>query len=60
VPQTETAKAQKALASVLKEVGGEVTVDEKIAKLSVVGAGSARTAAWPPPLRCAGQGQHQP
>ena len=39
VPQTETAKAQKALAPVLKEVGGEVTVDEKIAKLSVVGVG---------------------
>ena len=39
VPQTEPAKAQKALASVLKEVGGEVTVDEKIAKLSVVGVG---------------------
>jgi aspartate kinase len=39
VPQTETGKAQKALASVLKEVGGEVTVDEKIAKLSVVGVG---------------------
>ncbi len=39
VPQTETSKAQKALAAVLKEVGGEVTVDEKIAKLSVVGVG---------------------
>ena len=39
VPQTETVKAQKALAPVLKEVGGEVTVDEKIAKLSVVGVG---------------------
>ena len=39
VPQTETGKAQKALAPVLKEVGGEVTVDEKIAKLSVVGVG---------------------
>src|SRR3954463_10014357 len=39
VPQTETTKAQKSLAGVLKEVGGEVTVDEKIAKLSVVGVG---------------------
>ncbi len=39
VPQTETAKAQQALASVLGEIGGEVTVDEKIAKLSVVGVG---------------------
>jgi aspartate kinase len=39
VPQTETTKAQKSLESVLKEVGGEVTVDEKIAKLSVVGVG---------------------
>ena len=39
VPQTETVKAQMALAPVLKEVGGEVTVDEKIAKLSVVGVG---------------------
>ena len=39
VPQTETGKAVKALAPVLKAVGGEVTVDEKIAKLSVVGVG---------------------
>ena len=39
VPQTETAKAEKALAPVLKEIGGEVAVDEKIAKLSVVGVG---------------------
>ncbi|MSU24572.1 MAG: aspartate kinase [Opitutus sp.] len=39
VPQTETTKAVKALAPVLVEVGGEVTVDEKIAKLSVVGVG---------------------
>src|SRR3954469_18455011 len=39
VPQTETAKAKKALEVVLKEIGGEVAVDEKIAKLSVVGVG---------------------
>jgi aspartate kinase len=41
VPQTETMKAQRALAPVLKEVGGDVSVsvDEKIAKLSVVGVG---------------------
>jgi aspartate kinase len=39
VPQTETAKAQKALAVVLKEVGGTVEIDDKIAKLSVVGVG---------------------
>jgi len=39
VPQTETAKAQKALAAVLKEVGGTVELDDKIAKLSVVGVG---------------------
>jgi aspartate kinase len=39
VPQTETAKAKKALESVLKEIGGTVAVDEKIAKLSVVGVG---------------------
>ena len=39
VPQTETAKALKALEPVLKETGGEVAVDERIAKLSVVGVG---------------------
>ena len=39
VPQTETAKTIKALAPVLKEIGGDVAVDENIAKLSVVGVG---------------------
>ncbi len=39
VPQTETAKTVLALAPVLKEIGGEVAVDENIAKLSVVGVG---------------------
>jgi aspartate kinase len=39
VPQTEKDKAVHALAPALKEVGGEVTWDEKIAKLSVVGVG---------------------
>ncbi len=39
VPQTESAKAIKALGPILKETGGDVTVDEKIAKLSVVGVG---------------------
>jgi len=39
VPQTETAKTLKALEPVLEEIGGEVAVDEKIAKLSVVGVG---------------------
>jgi aspartate kinase len=39
VPQTETAKTLKALGPVLKEIGGEVRVDENIAKLSVVGVG---------------------
>ena len=39
VPQTETSKAQKSLAAVLKEVGGTVEIDDKIAKLSVVGVG---------------------
>ena len=39
VPQTETLKAEKALAPVLREVGGSVTLDDKIAKLSVVGVG---------------------
>jgi aspartate kinase len=39
VPQTEAAKTLKALAPVLKEIGGEVAVHENIAKLSVVGVG---------------------
>jgi aspartate kinase len=39
VPQTETGKTMKALAPVLKEIGGDVAVDENIAKLSVVGVG---------------------
>ena len=39
VPQTETAKTVKALEPVLKEIGGDVAVDENIAKLSVVGVG---------------------
>ena len=39
VPFSEKDKAVKALEPALKEVGGEVTFDEKIAKLSVVGVG---------------------
>ena len=39
VPQTETAKALKALEPVLREIGGDVRVEENIAKLSVVGVG---------------------
>ncbi len=40
VPQTDAAKAVKALAPVFKELGGgEVAVDERIAKVSVVGVG---------------------
>ena len=39
VPQTESGKTVKALAPVLKEIGGDVAVDENIAKLSVVGVG---------------------
>jgi aspartate kinase len=39
VPQTESAKTVEALGPVLKEIGGDVAVDEKIAKLSVVGVG---------------------
>jgi aspartate kinase len=39
VPQTEASKTIKVLEPVLKEIGGEVAVDEKIAKLSVVGVG---------------------
>jgi aspartate kinase len=39
VPQSETAKAMQALQPVVKEVGGEVRMDENVAKLSVVGVG---------------------
>src|SRR3954470_14183681 len=39
VPATEMPKAKKSLEPVLKDIGGEVAVDEKIAKLSVVGVG---------------------
>ena len=39
VPLSEKDKAVKALEPALKEVGGEATFDEKIAKLSVVGVG---------------------
>ena len=39
VPLTEKEKAVKAIKVVLKETGGEVTLDEKIAKISVVGVG---------------------
>ncbi|MCX6956622.1 MAG: aspartate kinase, partial [Verrucomicrobia bacterium] len=39
VPQTEMTKAEKALGPVLTEIGGSVTLDDKIAKLSVVGVG---------------------
>jgi aspartate kinase len=39
VPQTEMLKAEKALAPVLKDIGGTVTLDDKVAKLSVVGVG---------------------
>ncbi len=39
VPLTEKDKAIKALEPALKEVGGEATFDENIAKLSVVGVG---------------------
>jgi len=40
VPQSDSAKAQKALKSIMPEVGnGEITVHEQIAKLSVVGVG---------------------
>ncbi|HEY1110410.1 MAG TPA: ACT domain-containing protein, partial [Opitutaceae bacterium] len=39
VPLSEKDKAVQALAPALKEVGGEATFDEKIAKLSVVGVG---------------------
>lgn len=39
VPQSESAKTVKALAPVLKEIGGDVRVAENVAKLSVVGVG---------------------
>jgi aspartate kinase len=39
VPFTEKDKAVKALAPALKDVGGEATFDDNIAKLSVVGVG---------------------
>jgi aspartate kinase len=39
VPQTEIGKVERTLAPVLKEIGGTVTLDDKIAKLSVVGVG---------------------
>jgi len=39
VPLTEKEKAVKAIESALREVGGEVSLDEKIAKISVVGVG---------------------
>lgn len=39
VPLSEKDKAVKALAPALKEVGGDATFDEAIAKLSVVGVG---------------------
>ena len=39
VPLTEISKVQKCLAAVLKEVGGTVELDDRIAKLSVVGVG---------------------
>jgi aspartate kinase len=39
VPATEMAKAKKSLEPVLKEIGGTIALDEKIAKLSVVGVG---------------------
>jgi aspartate kinase len=39
VPQTEIGKVEKTLAPVLTDIGGSVTLDDKIAKLSVVGVG---------------------
>ena len=39
VPQTEIGKVEKTLAPVMKDIGGSVTLDDKIAKLSVVGVG---------------------
>jgi len=39
VPQTEIGKVERTLAPVLKDIGGSVTLDDQIAKLSVVGVG---------------------
>ena len=39
VPQTEISKVERTLAPVLKDIGGSVTLDDQIAKLSVVGVG---------------------
>ena len=39
VPQTEIGKVEKTLAPVIKDIGGSVTLDDQIAKLSVVGVG---------------------
>jgi aspartate kinase len=39
VPQTEIGKVERTLAPVLTDIGGSVTLDDKIAKLSVVGVG---------------------
>jgi aspartate kinase len=39
VPLTEKEKAVRAIQGVLKDIGGEVALDENIAKLSVVGVG---------------------
>jgi aspartate kinase len=39
VPQTEVGKVERTLAPVLKDIGGSVTLDDQIAKLSVVGVG---------------------
>ena len=39
VPLTELNKVERTLAPVLTEIGGSVTLDDKIAKLSVVGVG---------------------
>ncbi len=39
VPQTEIGKVEKTLAPVMKDIGGSVTLDDQIAKLSVVGVG---------------------
>jgi aspartate kinase len=39
VPQTEIGKVERTLAPVLVDIGGSVTLDDKIAKLSVVGVG---------------------
>ena len=39
VPQTEISKVERTLAPVLKDIGGSVSLDDQIAKLSVVGVG---------------------